>query len=224
MDEYPESQLYYAALEKQFDIADAYLDGYKNRFLGIAMFSAEGDGVEMLYRIQQRSPGSPLAEKALLRSADYYYFDGQYDLAGDAYGFYVRQYPRSPVIAQVRLRRAFANYAQFRGLRFDATPLVDARAQLVEVISTYPELAREERIPTFVERIDQSFAAKLYVTADFYRRTRDPRAAVYLYRFLVDTYPESSEAARARQWLQKMPSWALQAPAPPTTQPDQEIR
>lgn len=214
MDNYPESPLFTVALEKQYEIADAYLDGYKRRFLKIPMFGGQDEAIDMLFRIQQRSPGSPLAEKALLRSADYYYFDGQYDIAADAYGFYVRQYPRSPLVPEVRLRQAFANYAQFNGVRFDATPLVDARAQLNEVNATYPKLGDEERIPAFIGRIDQTFASKLYVTADFYRRTNDPRAAVYLYRYLVSAYPESPEAEKARTWLEKMPVWALDTPPP----------
>src|SRR5262249_40142121 len=41
LDEYPESPLYYQALEKQYDIADAYLNGYKRRFMKIPMLGAE---------------------------------------------------------------------------------------------------------------------------------------------------------------------------------------
>lgn len=214
MDEYPESTLYYAALEKQYQIADAYLDGYKRRFLMIPFLGVKDEAIDMLFRIQQRSPGSPLAEKSLLRTADYYYFDGQYDLAADAYNFYVKQYPRSPLIPQVRLRQAFANYAQFRGVRFDANPLIEARTQLMEISAAYPELAAEERIPTFVQRIDEAFAGKLYVTADFYRRTHSERAAVYLYRYLIEAYPESAEAKKAETALAKMPQWALDSPPP----------
>jgi outer membrane assembly lipoprotein YfiO len=225
MDEYPESSLFYQALEKQYQMADAYLDGHNDRLLGLPILNREDEAIDMLFRIQSRSPGSPLAEKALLRTADYYYFDRQYDLASDAYGFYIKQYPRSPQIAQVRLRQAFSNYAQFRGLKFDANPLVEARAQLMDAIITYPDLARQERLPSFVDKIDKTFAAKLYYTADFYRRTHEPRAAVYLYRYLVVAYPESKEASQAKNWLNRMPQWALETPAPgapneaATTQP-----
>ena len=59
----------------QYRIADRFLDGYKRRFIGIAMFTAQEEAVEMLYRIQSRSPGSPLAEKAMLRTADFYFDD-----------------------------------------------------------------------------------------------------------------------------------------------------
>jgi hypothetical protein len=96
MDLYPDSQYFYPALQRQYDIADAFLKGYKRKFLGMPILGAETEGTEMLYRIQQRAPGSPLAEKSLLRAADYYYADEQFDIAADAYAIYVRSYPRSP--------------------------------------------------------------------------------------------------------------------------------
>lgn len=214
MDECPDSPLFYSALELQYRIADAYLDGYKRRFLGIPFFTAHDEGIDMLFRIRQRSPGSPLAEKSLLRTADFYYADAQYDLAADAYSWYAREYPRSSAIARVKLRQAFSNYAQFRGLRFDATPLVDARAQLAELIAANPDVAEEERLPAVLQRIDRTFAEKLYATADYYRRTKQPRAAVYTYRYLLTAYPETPEAGKARQAMEKMPKWALEEPVP----------
>lgn len=214
MDYYPTSRLYYPALEKQFAIADEYLNGRKRTVLGFIPIGAEDEAVEMLFRIQERSPGSPVAERALLRTADYYYDSSQFDLAADAYGAYLRSYPRSPEVPRVSLYRAFASLAQFRGLRFDATPLIDARAQLEDVLAKYPQLATQEGVQEFIQRIDTTLASKVYQTADFYRRTREPRAAVFLWRYLVKTYPDSHEAELARRDLERAPQWALEAPQP----------
>jgi TolA-binding protein len=214
MDYYGESRLFYPALEKQYQIADAYLRGYKNRLFGIPMLSAQEDGVEMLFRIQERAPGSPLAERAVLRTADYYYDHAQYDLAADVYAHYARRYPRSPLLQRVQLRRAFASLAQFRGLNYDATPLVDAKAQLEAIQAAYPQMAEEENLPAVIERINQTLAAKLYHTADFYKRTHAPRSAAYTYRYLISRYPESREASKAQRALERLPQWALNDPVP----------
>jgi tetratricopeptide (TPR) repeat protein len=117
MEYYPTSRLYYPALEKQFVIADEYLNGRKRVVLGFLPVGAKDEAVEMLFRIQERSPGSPIAERSLLRTADHYYDDSQFDLAADAYGAYLKTYPRSPEVPRVSLYRAFASLAQFRGLR-----------------------------------------------------------------------------------------------------------
>jgi outer membrane protein assembly factor BamD (BamD/ComL family) len=214
MDEYPASPLYSAALEVQFHIADGFLDGHKIRALGLPILPATDEAVEMLYRIQQRAPGSPLAERALLRTADFYYANGDYDLAQDAYDFYAKQYPRSDHVPQVKLRAAFAALARFRGPRFDATPMLDARTKLADFAVAYPALAAEENVPGILAKIDDELALKLYLTADFYRRTGATDGAVYMYRYQLLTYPNGPHAADARAALAAMPAWALAQPSP----------
>ncbi len=214
MDYYPESRLFYPALEKQYAVADRFLAGYKRRLFGVPFLTADDEGVEILFRIQERAPGSPIAERALLRTADHYYDSTQYDLASDAYAAYARSYPRSPEVPRVRLRQAFASLAQFRGLRHDATPVIDAKAQLEDVQAEYPELAERENVADVLERIDGILAARVAATADFYRRTNEPQAAAYNWRYLAENFPETTEAARARRQLEGTPAWALEIPGP----------
>ena len=215
LDLYPESNLFMPALERQYEIADAYMNGYKERLLWMSILPKEDDGVEMLYRIQQRSPGSPLAEKSLLRTGNFFYTSGDFDLAGDVYEVYVKSYPRSPEVPRVKLRQAFANYAQFRGLKFDATPIIDAREQLGAIVSRYPKLAQEENIGPVIERIDEAFARKLFHTGEFYIRTNEAKAAVYTWRYLIKTYPKSADATRAKNKLAGMSAKELSDPEPP---------
>lgn len=219
MDEYPSSPHFYAALELQYTIADKYLDGYKRRFFGIPAFHAYDEAVEMLYRIQNRSPGSQLAEKALLRTANFYYNNQDYDFAADTYAAYLRTYPRSPQTQRVKLRQAYSLYAQFRGPRFDATPVIDAREQLRSLAAQSPQLAAEENIPALVEQLDRNLARKLYVTGDFYRRTDEPEGAAYTFKYLTKAYPDTPEADRAERELAKLPPEAVATAPEPAVSP-----
>jgi len=214
LDTYPESDLFQPAMALQYRIAEEYLDGYKRRWLGMPMFHAKEEGVEMLYRIRNRAPGSPLAERALLRTADHYRFDGQFDFAADAYSFYARQYPRSPMTPRARLWGAYCSLAQFRGVTFDPTPVIDAREQLRSIAAAYPDLAKQEGIDSILKRIDAVFAKKLYVTATYYRRVNEHRAAAYTYKYLMKAYPAAPETDRARMWLNELPQWAQNLPGP----------
>jgi outer membrane assembly lipoprotein YfiO len=222
MDKYADSKYFYPALDKQYQIADAFLGGYKRRFLGLAFLSSEDEAVEMLFRIQQRSPGSPLAEKALKRTADYYYADGQYDLAVDAYQAFIDRYKRSPDVPEARLKKAFALLAQFTGTRFDSTPIINAKAELQSVQQDYPDLARQQNIASVLERIDSALARKSLQSADYYVRTHHLRSAAVHLRHVLDNYPNTPEADTARQRLSQLPESARQAAAesqPPATQP-----
>jgi outer membrane assembly lipoprotein YfiO len=219
MDTYPESPYYGPALETQFQIADQYLKGYKRRFFGVPMFHAYDEAIEMLFRIQHRSPGSQLAERALLRTANFYYRDEQYDFAADTYAHYLRSYPRSPITPRVRLRQAYSMYAQFRGPEFDATPAIDAREHLRELIAQYEQLAKEENLPALVEQIDQTLAQKLLVTADFYRRTNELLGAAYTYRYVAKAYPNTQVAQQAEVAMRDLPQWAIDSSPDPAITP-----
>ena len=219
MELYPNSRFFYPALEQQYIIADQFLRGYKRRFLGMAILDCTGEATEILYRIQQRAPGSPLAEKSLLRVADYFYSQSDFDLAFDAYAAYVRGYPKSPHVPRVRLRMAFSSLAQFRGIRFDATPIIDARQQLLDIARIYPDLAEQENVASIISRIDESLGRKLLDTADFYKKTHQPASSAYYYRYVIKQYPDSAEAKLAAQRLAQLPPEALLAPEPPVTRP-----
>lgn len=218
LDFYPESSYYQPALQMQYDIANAFLNGYKRRFLLIPFLSANDEAIDMLYRVQQRAPGSEIAEKSLLRTGDYFYKDGQFDISADVYAAFVKSFPRSPLVPRVKLREAFSNLAQYNGPRFDPTPVIDARTQLLDIAAQYPDLAAQENIPTILKRIDVTFARKLAYTADFYQRTRQPKAAAYVYEFLSLNYPNTTEAETARRRLQSLPKPVV-SPATPATQP-----
>lgn len=214
MDLFPESPLYRNALQRQYDIADAYLRGFRNRLFGLPILSAQDEALEMLFRIQTRAPGSPLAERALLRTADFYFATSQFDLAADAYASYVTSFPRSPLAPRARLRQAFSLMAMFRGTRFDATPLTDARELLSDLIVVQPELSRQESLPAVVGRIDEAQARKILQTGDWYRRTDQPRGAAFMYRLLLTRFPDSADADAARERLARLPASVLEDPEP----------
>lgn len=217
LDTYPNSPLWFQALQMQYEIGDHFLSGWRRRVLGIPLEDWTSEGVEVMFRVQQRAPGSPLAERALLRTAEFYFDDQQYDLAADAYSAYAKRYPRSPEALKARLREAYANYAQFTGPRFDPTPALNARQAMSDLILQYPQLAEQQGLPQLVESIDVALARKLLHTADFYRRTHRPQAAAYLLRALVERFPQLQEARIASQQLASLP--APQIAPPPSTAP-----
>ena len=78
-----------------------------------------------------------------------------------------------------------------------------------------PQLAAEENIAGLIDQLDRNLARKLYVTGDFYRRTREMEGAAYTFQYLAEAYPDTPEAAMARRDLAALPPDAVaSAPAP----------
>ena len=155
----------------------------------------------MLFRIQQRASGSELAERALLRTGDYYFDRGDHDFAEDVYTAFLERYPRSPNVARVQLRQAFSNLFQYEGPRYSPTPLLDAQQQFANFRRQFPQVAEEQNLAEIFDFIDEELARKQAIKADFYRRTRRPEAAAALRQEIVERYPETKTAAESRRLL-----------------------
>ena len=204
LDEYPSSPLWNDAIALQYQIADEYLDGYKDRFLGLPIQPADADGIEMLFRIRERVPLSPLGERALLRTGDYYYGNEEYDLAALVYGTYLDRFGRSPQAPRVKLRQAYSNLLQFEGPRYDPTPIIDARTQLLELKQDAPALAEEAGADDLLVDIDRQLAAKRLATGRYYLRVGEPTAAALEYQAAANEFPATTEGQTAAGRLREM--------------------
>jgi outer membrane protein assembly factor BamD (BamD/ComL family) len=70
---------------------------------------------ELLIRIQERLPGSRLAELAGIELADYYFARRKMDLAAEMYSIFLQNNPRSEFVSKARRRLIYAHLASFKG-------------------------------------------------------------------------------------------------------------
>jgi len=195
---YPQSEQYLTALEREFEIARLFVTGTKRRLWGIRFLPADGEGEEMLIRIQERAPGSPLGERASLLLADYYFDQGQMGLATDAYDLFLMNYQNSTRREWAMLRLIQASLARFRGPGFDKTGLLDARERLRRYREAFPAAAERIGATALLARVDESLARHAMVSAKWYRRRGELASAAYLYRRVIAEHPRTAAAQTAR--------------------------
>ena len=186
------------ALEREFDIANMYAGGLKRKFWGTFRWvNTDDDAQEILIRIQERLPGSALAEKAGMALADFYYDRRDMSLAADAYDLYVQNYPRSRLVDKARLRLIAAYCSGYKGPEFDAKGLQEASGKLRELQATEPQLAKQIGAEAILLRIYESEAEKRLTTANWYWQLGDPISAEREIRALVKRYPRSVSTIQA---------------------------
>src|SRR5690606_32200410 len=71
--DFPGSPEYARAVERELEIGIRYLHGLRRKLWGIRFAGATDVGEELLVRVQERMPGSALAERAGIELADFYY-------------------------------------------------------------------------------------------------------------------------------------------------------
>jgi len=199
---YPMSEFFVSALEREFQIAVAYANGLKRKFFGTFRIIDAGDEAqEILIRIQERLPGSALAERAGMELADYYFRIRDMSLAVDAYDVFIQNYPRSRQINKARLRLIAAYLAQFKGPPYDSSGLVEATVKIKELQAIEPAIAQQIGAEAILVRIYESEAAKLGLQANWYRQTSDYISSERTVRRLFRDYPRSIAAMEEARGL-----------------------
>ena len=216
--QHPGSRVFVMALEREYDIATAYANGLRRKFYGtFRLIDASEDAQELLIRIQERLPGSRLAENAGMQLADFYFRRSEMRLAADSYDLFIQNYPRSDRIEKARSRLIQSYLASYRGPQYDDAGLRDARRRLESLRVVQPALAQRLGADALLVRIRESEAEKLLTTSRWYLSIDDPVSAEFYLRRVVERYPgtvATLDALRlAPTVVSRMPS-AIAAEAP----------
>ncbi len=198
---FPESPHFRTALRREFHIARAFARGLNRQLWGLRILPADGEAEELFIRIQERAPGSELAERAGIELGDLYYRQADMKLAAEAYDLFLENYPDSQWREYAMLRQIMANLANFKGPRFDMTGLLEARNRLQTYKETFPAGAEEVGVDALLTRIEETMVRRTLLVAGWYEGRGEQVSARTLYRRLLDNHPRSAAAQTALRRL-----------------------
>ncbi len=211
---FPQTEAFPLAVERELDVALEYLEGKRRRFLGMRLLTAEDLAIELLIRVQERMPGSELAERAAIELADYYYRQRQINLAREAYELYTQNFPNGPNRMKAEERWIFCDLAQFKGPQYEIGSLTDAKARIRAFRSRYRTQAEESGLTDgLVARLDESMAAQLLSQAEWYIKRGDEASARYVLRRLLRERPGTLAGDQALAIMESR-GWMEQAGPP----------
>lgn len=210
---FPGNEVFITALERELTIAKMYAAGRYRKLWGMRILNAEAEAEELFIRVQERLPGSRLAEDAGMQLGDFYFERQRMTLAAEAYALFIENYPRSEQLPKARRRLIYAHLASFKGPEFDARGLMEARSSLRQMHHAHPIEADKIAATGLIARIDESHAQKMLNTANWYIHADNPIAAEMTIRRLTKQYPRSVAAADALRLipdiLPKLPARVL---------------
>ena len=198
--QYPASEEFVTACERELDIAIRYVHGMKRKLWGVRLYGASDVGEELLVRVQERLPGSRLAERAGIELADFYYRTGDMTQASEAYAVFLANFPNSRYAREALLHRVYANIARFKGPRYDASGLIDAKYLIQQFAEQYPaDAERAGMTDALLARIDESAGVQMLDSAKWYLKQGDAVSARFTLRRLLRDHPRTIAASRAVQ-------------------------
>lgn len=198
------SEQFPVAVERELDIAIRYANGLKIRTLGFRIGDSDEVAVELFIRVQERLPRSQLAERASIELADFYYRQRDMKQAFDAYDLYLQNFPNGPNSLHARQRRIQADLARFKGPRYNASELINARERIREFVRRYPAEADATGMnEALVARIEESMGAQLLDTSQWYLQRGDPTSARFTLGRLQRDFPATLAAQRGEALMRE---------------------
>jgi outer membrane assembly lipoprotein YfiO len=214
--QFPGSPEFVKAVERELEIATAYVRGMKRKWLGMRFIDATDAGVELLIRVQERMPGSRLAEQAGIELADHYYRNHDLSLAADAYELFLKNYPNSAYRNKALQRQVYSNIGRFKGPAYDGSALLDSRVLIRRYMALYPASAEEAGLDeALLARIDESAGQQQLEVANWYLRRGDAVAARLTMRRLLKSHPQSAAAGQALKIMEAQGWIKLDRGGPP---------
>lgn len=209
--EYPGTPQFVTALERELEIGLMYLNGLRKKTWGLRIDNATRIGEELLIRVQERAPGSQLAQRAAIELANYYYRVRDLRMAAEAYDIFLANFPTSEYRELAMERRVFANIGRYKGPRYDASGLIEAQYLVRDFAARYPKAAEDIGMnDALIARLDESAADQMFETANWYMQQGDAVSARYTLKRLVQKHPDTVAADETRL-IFKQRNWELPA-------------
>lgn len=220
---FPGSEAFMIALEREFEVAQLFASGVRRKLWGVRWMRAYEEAEELFIRIQERAPGSKLAERAARALADHYYARRKMELAATMYDIYLKNHPNAGDSAEAMQRLVFSHLATFKGPAFDVSGLEEANGWLNILRTRYPAEAQQMRAEALQRRIEEARAEKMLVDADFYLRRKDEVSAKFMLDRLIRRHSSTLAAQRAYEAMKERGWVADEVPEELRVEPAPEI-
>ncbi|MDD5198409.1 MAG: tetratricopeptide repeat protein [Terrimicrobiaceae bacterium] len=207
LSKYPDTPNFERAVAAQVAIANQYLQGRPQKFLGIPIGSSARRAQEMYANILANAPFSKYAPVAQFNLGLAYEKQSQPFEAIKAYQKVLDTYPNSDVcddalyqIGYVYLRIGFAQYSQ------DLSSLVQARNTFEDFLIEYPNSEKAPQAHENLAKLGGQEADDIYRIARFYEFSRDLKSSVIYYNDVIRRQPQSKEAGLSKSRIEELRS------------------
>ncbi len=204
IDLYPYTEFVDEVIEREFKIGDLFFQGKKLKILGPLAMPAKDKAIEILKAVADNAPYGKYAEPAIFKTGLAYKSIADYDSAIMMFKDLIDKYPGSDLIDKARYQ--LAECSKLLSLRpdYDQTPTVAAREEFEDFIEKHPDSKMSDEAREIVEKLRNKEAQKAYNTAEFYKARRKPESAIIYYRDIIQNYPDTEWARKAKERLNEI--------------------
>ncbi len=198
---YPHSTDFNHSLEGEFRIGTAYLEGRRQKVLGVPTLPSRDRAIAIFSIITNNAPFSRYAPSAEFKIGQAYEMQADYKSAVNAYQKVVDKYPTDPLAADALYQIAYCFQQVAMTGSYDKTNTLRAKEGYEDFLAANPnhEKAPQAR-ENLVSLASQQTGGSLQI-ADYYYKQSQYRAAVVYYNDVIRQQPNSPDSTKAKARL-----------------------
>ncbi len=164
------------------------------------MFDTFGYAIQAYERVRLHDPTGPLADDAVMATANAYFRHGRFEEAAYNYDVLIKEYPNSEFQAKAHLLCLQAKMRVYQGTMYIGAPLDDAKKLADQTLTQYGDKlgSERERVAQARAQIMEEKANRDYSLGDYYEKHSEYGAARMYYKSVIDEYPTTEKAKDAR--------------------------
>lgn len=201
IDKYPFSERIQEVIEREYNLAEAFIAGKRDKTLGLAL-PQENPAIEILNRVIENSTYGPLAPKAQYKLGVVLKGLMRYYEAEEAFNKVVSNYPASEWVSPAKFQIASCRAAVSRGPDYDQGAAEEAKQKFEEFLREHPEVALSQDAEKNINQLKDKEAESSYNIGRFYEKQKAYAAARVYYNEAVSSHPDSLWAAKALERIQ----------------------
>lgn len=202
--EYPRSEDFNASIEGQMRVANAYLNGRRQKVLGIPTLPSMGRAVDIYSSIMRNAPYSRYAAQAEFNIGRAREKQGDFAGAINAYQIVVDKYPTSDVADDAMFQIGYVYVTMVRGGSYDRNAARFAREYLEDFLATYPKHEKAAQAREYLGSLGKAQTRTSLKVAQYYDKRKLWRAAIMTYNEVVRLTPDSPDAKIATARLAQL--------------------
>jgi outer membrane protein assembly factor BamD (BamD/ComL family) len=165
------------------------------------VFDKGGHALKALKTIWLNDPSGPLADDSLMLAATYHLRSENYREADRLFTILREQFPKSPHLQNAFVLGSHVKLMSYQGAAYDEQLLADSKQLKEQSLRLFPDLPEGDRVRTELKMIHEAEAKREWELAVFYEKKRKPKAVYVSCKEILENFPNSSYAPRARAKL-----------------------
>lgn len=163
-------------------------------------FDTVGNAIKVYESIRLNDPTGPLADDAVMATANSYFLRGRFQDADYHYKLLRDEYPQSDHQFEAHILGLRCKLSIYQGPNYDGAPLEEAKKLIKQLKQQFGgRLSEEERerLAVYQAQLNEAFAEREYSMAQYYDETEHYGSARFYYARVAREYPDSELAKKA---------------------------